>query len=115
MVASRRLIGTLRGLRAGCLVRPGPIRPLPIRPLPTGTAIRLCRTVGTTRRRIAAVITARPRVAPRVPRTVPPDIAISVAVSAIAISIPVAPAAAAASISIVTGLAMRRPLALSLG
>jgi hypothetical protein len=80
--------------RAGCLLR----------------TRRLHGPFGATRSGIAAVFPARASVAPRVPRSVSPYIAIPVTVSAVAISIAVA-AAAAATIAVVTRVAMCRPIA----
>jgi hypothetical protein len=109
LVGAWRLVGALGLFRARYLV--GTRR---LRALTACTAVCLRGAFGAPRWGIAAVLAARPSVAPRVPRSVSPRVAISVAVSAVAISIPVAAAAASATIAIVTRVAMRRPVALGL-
>jgi hypothetical protein len=91
------------------------VGPLPsVRPL----ALALVRawrfeplSAGIARSGIRAILTARASIASRVPRPVPPHIAISVTVAAVAISIPIT-AACAAAISILAHIALRRALAL---
>ena len=76
------------------------------------SAIRLRAAFGAARRGITAVLAARASVAPRVPRSVAPYIAISVAIAAVTMSISVP--AAAAAVAVVPRVAMRRPVALGM-
>ena len=108
LVVSRRLVGPRGRFWSRSLFRARGFRPLAAR-----RALCQRRAFGAARCGIAAILTARPSVAPRVPRSVAPHVAIPVAVAAVAISIAVAAAAAAAAaIAIVPGIAMGGPLAL---
>jgi hypothetical protein len=111
LVVSRRLVGPRGRFWSRCLFRARGLRPLAAR-----RALCQRRAFGAARRGIAAILAARPSVAPRVPRSVAPHVAIPIAVAAVAISITVAAAAAAAAaIAIVPGIAMGGPVALGLG
>jgi len=75
-----------------------------LRPLCAWIALWLRGAFGAARCGFAAILAARPSVAPRVPRSIAPHVAIPVAVSAVAVPISVA-AAATAAIAIVTRIA----------
>jgi hypothetical protein len=108
-VAGTRLGAARLLFRAGHLLGTRGIRPLSAR-----IALRLRGPFGAPRCGITAILTARPPIAPRVPRSVAPCVAISVAVSAVAVPIPVAAAAATATITIVTCIATAKPFTLGL-
>jgi hypothetical protein len=112
LVVSRRLVGPWGRFRSRSLFRARCVRPLA-----AWRALCQRRAFGAARCGIAAILAARPSVAPRVPRSVATHVAIPVAIAAVAISIAVAAAAAAAAaaIAIVPGIAMGGPVALGLG